>query len=281
MGTIELLIRTHLTLVAAEQGSQLQKVVGYGSGFMMLYRGYRFLVTAAHVNEPDWSELVTVKDIRNNEVAIVTHLSQEKDGVMKSVYVPIGGFTYINTITVAPDTTDFQAVLENAEKNPDPVDVAVALVEDRPGVMQFSNDEPDEETENLEARSKILIPYEAVVEPDKDDHYFVFGRVKFEPKVDDNGNPYVSSEPMLHSDMEYYSTINENVHVFKATEDVVYEEWAGISGSPVLNPNGYIVGIACSVLPMTPYMYALDIKTVRSLFDVLINDKLAEENQQT
>lgn len=273
MGTIELLVRTHFTLVAATSGTQLKDVVGYGSGFMMSYKGYRFFVTAAHVIEPTWSTQSKKEiDIRGNDAAIVTHIAQEYNGVKQTVYVPLGGFVYINKIQVDPNNPDLLKMIQNAEQNPTPVDVAIAMVEERPGVYSFSGgEEPGKEGEDWEAKPKVIIPYEAVVEPDCDDHYFVYGRVKFDNRKDEAGHPYVYSEPRCHPDMEYLSTIQDNFHVFKATKDIDYDEWAGISGSPVLNPHGEIVGIASSVLPGTPHMFALDIKTARPFFDVLIN----------
>ena len=85
MGTIELLVRTHFTVVAVEPGSQLRNVIGYGSGFMMSYKGYRFFVTAAHVTEPTWSTKAKEIDIRGNDVAIVTHIAQEYKGVKEKL----------------------------------------------------------------------------------------------------------------------------------------------------------------------------------------------------
>lgn len=273
MGTIELLVRTHFTVVAAEPGTQLRDVIGYGSGFMMSYKGYRFFVTAAHVTEPTWSTQVKEKDIRNNDVAIVTHLAQECNGVKQTIYVPLGDFIYINEIHIDPNNPDLLKVIKEAEEKPTPVDVAIAMVEERPGVFSFSGSEEQEEGTDGEAKSKVIIPYEAIVEPDSDDHYFVYGRVKFDNRTDIDGNPYVYTEPKFHPDMEYLSTIQGNLHVFKATEDINYDEWAGISGSPVLNSQGEIVGIASAVLPGTPHMFALDIKTVRTIFDVLISER--------
>lgn len=274
MGTIELLVRTHFTVVAAEPGTQLRDVIGYGSGFMMSYKGYRFFVTAAHVTEPTWSTKAKEIDIRGNDVAIVTHIAQEYNGVKQTVYVPLGGFVYINEIQIDPNNPDLLKVIQEAEEKPTPVDVAIAIVEERPGVFSFSGgDEQEEEGMDWEAKSKVIIPFEAVVEPDPDDHYFVYGRVKFDNRTDEEGHLYVYSEPRCHPDMEYLSTIQGHFHVFKATEDIVYDEWAGISGSPVLNPQGEIVGIASAVLPGTPHLFALDIKTVRALFDVLISER--------
>ena len=274
MGTIELLVRTHFTLVAAVKGSNLKDVIGYGSGFMMLYRGYKFFVTAAHVNEPTWSVKSKVKKIMDNDVAIVTHIATTQGGVMQTLYIPIGNFVYINEIHIDPSKTDILKDIEASEQDPIPVDVAVAMVEERPGVFTFSDYLiPEDENEDWETKSKIIIPYDVVTGPDVDDHYFVYGRVKFDPRTDEYGTPYVYSEPKCHPDMEYVSTLEGNVHVFKATEDVIYDEWAGISGSPVLNPDGFVVGIASSVLEGFPHLFALDISVVRPLFDTLIMER--------
>lgn len=274
MDTIELLVRTHFTLVAAKKGSNLKDVISYGSGFMMSYRGYKFFVTAAHVNEPTWSEKSEVKKIMDNDVAIVTHLVTTQGGVMQTVYVPLGNFVYVNEVYIDPSKTNIITDILAAEKDPVPVDVAVAMVEERPGVFTFNDwASPEEEDADWEAKSKIIIPYDAVMEADADDHYFVYGRVKFAPRTDEKGNLYVYSEPKCHPDMKYVSTLEGKVHVFKATEDAIFEEWAGISGSPVLNPEGYIVGIASSVLDGSPYLFAMDISVVKPLFDTIIMEK--------
>lgn len=275
MGTLELLVRTHFTLVAAVKGTMLKDVVGYGSGFMMSYRGYKFLVTAAHVNEPSWSTHSEEVEIRDNDIAIATHLSCEQNGVKQTIYVPIGDFIYIKEFKVDSSNFDFPAAIEEAERNPVPVDVAVALVKERPGVFTY-NDDVSKEVENAdwEEKPKIIIPYDAIVEPDRDDHYFVFGRIKFENRTDAEGNTFVYSEPCFHVDMEYVSTLSDHILCFKATEDIVYDEWAGISGAPILNPDGDIVGIASSVLEGTQYMFGLDIGMLRPLFDVLIQGEI-------
>ena len=274
MDTLELLVRTHFTLVAAEKGTMLKDVIGYGSGFMMSYKGYKFFVTAAHVNEPTWSTRSEEVEIKNNDIAIATHLSCEQNGVKQTVYVPIGDFLYVNEFKVDPSNFDFPAAVEEAERNPVPVDVAVALVKERPGIFTYSDDISKEvENADWEEKSKIIFPYEAVVDPDKDDHYFVFGRIKFEPRNDEEGHTFIYSEPRFHVDMEYISNLSDHVLCFKATEDIDYDEWAGISGAPILNPEGYIVGIASSVFEGTPYMFGLDINIVRPFFDILIQEE--------
>lgn len=55
MGTLELLTKIRYQLVAASSGTEFKDVLGYGSGFMLSYKGQIFLITAAHVAEPNWS----------------------------------------------------------------------------------------------------------------------------------------------------------------------------------------------------------------------------------
>lgn len=275
MGTIEFLLGTRLQLIACTSGTQLKDVVGFGSGFMLSYKGYNFLITAAHVAEPNWNEKNVHPRLDSNDIAIATTLSEiNESGIKQTVYIPVGGFEFVEQLHIDLNSLSQGEITFNG--TPEPIDVTYTIVKDRPGVFHFNLEPKDSVSENDSRKCEYLVISENAIYPvDEYDHYFVYGRIKFERRIDEDGSPYWYSEDRFHVDMTYRTTINGNILVFETANDdeVVYEEWAGISGAPILNQEGGLVGIACSVLDGTHTMFGLDINFVLKFLDIAIDQE--------
>ena len=58
--------------------------------------------------------------------------------------------------------------------------------------------------------------------------------------------------------------------LLNSTEDIIYNEWAGLSGSPVLNQNGKCIGVLCSVNEGTKSVFVKPFSKILTFLDVII-----------
>lgn len=59
--------------------------------------------------------------------------------------------------------------------------------------------------------------------------------------------------------------------LLNTTEDILdYDDWAGLSGSPVLNQEGKCIGVLCSVNEGTKSVFVKPFSKIRPLLDTII-----------
>ena len=59
-----------------------------------------------------------------------------------------------------------------------------------------------------------------------------------------------------------------------------YEDWAGLSGSPVLNQEGKCIGVLCSVIEGTQSVFVKPLKKITPFLDtMIIQEKLQKDSQ--
>ena len=104
---------------------------------------------------------------------------------------------------------------------------------------------------------------------DKDEDYFVFGRVKPKFVLDPSGQIVMQSELISHDGLKYVRD-DGNYYVLKYSKPVVLAEWKGLSGSPVINHQGGLIGIACAVSSKTDEVWVKKIQCMLPLFDAEI-----------
>ena len=116
---------------------------------------------------------------------------------------------------------------------------------------------------------KLHLDEGCISEADKNDDYFVFGRVRFEYDKAANGQVLLRSRFISHDGLKYVRD-DGNYYVLKYSQPVVVDDWKGLSGSPVLNHNGNLIGIACKVSPVNDEIWVKKIQCMLPLFDAEI-----------
>lgn len=74
---------------------------------------------------------------------------------------------------------------------------------------------------------------------------------------------------IFHTGLKYTGTILD-MAVLKYDKPVVVADWKGLSGSPVLNQDGKLIGVACSVDPIANTLHVMPIQKIKPLIQAEI-----------
>ena len=208
-----------------------------GSGFMLDHNGKTFFVTADHVvNTHDHG----VRKIEDNMIAISTNKITEVDGRFQTVLIPIGGIYFFDQLKVDID----KGTIENMPL----FDAAFSILQDWQINTECITCEVGIEGANVPMGDrKIHLKDADIINANNEDVYSVFGRVKFS-LVEINGTVVLNSQQTFKTGLKLVGEDDsQNYYILQYPDEVIYEDWAGLSGSAVLNQDGKLIGIACSV----------------------------------
>ncbi len=253
----EVLVKTaYQTQMTHPSDKNCEKPIGFGSGFMVEYNQKVFFVTADHVVHPD--------DYDCNErtgtdyvVSIFNNVRPETD-FLSTIVTPLGGFYYMDRFDL---------------KKPDDAlelfDVSVCIMKEKHFQYRFLTDEVRFNDFTVNAgEPKFRIPSELFAEPSKDKMYFVYGKIRTELK-----GIILHRLDTLKEELKYIDKVGD--YYLLNTPDVIsdYEDWAGLSGSPVLNDTGECIGVLCAVTKNTNSIWVMPISMVKMLMDIAINQE--------
>lgn len=260
MRLLEVLTRTRFQIFTFSMGNM--KAGGYpdgaGSGFMLLHKGKTIFVTADHVCHPfDHKPGVTQRVFMDKEVGLVNNfIKKDEKGVDIPILTPIGEFYYFDQFQFTPDLQfkDFR-----------PFDATFAILgEDRfqnpflsePLYVQNGDDVPG-------GLPMIHIPSETVIQPNPTDRYICYGHTNH--RLADDGI-HLAWDVSHHEDMVYAGE-NGDYFVLTPAEPIVKHEWGGISGAPVFNQEGGLLGILCGGIPQYNIIFVMKMHKVLKLID--------------
>lgn len=261
MSLLELLNRTRLQIFTYKQGTMMQNAYpnGAGSGFFFLHKNRVILVTADHVCHPfDHEPGRTQRVFEDKDVALVNNwVEKDEKGVDMPILTPVGGFYYFDQFKVDMD----KGIVGNFK----PFDATFAILDKDRFQRPFKN-------EGMQVVNgptvpagldMIQIPTDAMVEPNVDDWYICYGHTSFglaDDKVHLNWNTTV------HEGMKYRCDCGDYC-VLTPAEAIANKEWEGISGAPVLNQKGGLLGILCGGNLRENAIFVMKMKVVLSLID--------------
>lgn len=264
MSLLELLTRTRLQIFTYEQGTMMKNAYpdGMGSGFFLLHKEKVILVTADHVCHPfDHVQGRTQRVFEDKDVALVNNwVEKDAKGIDMPILTPVGGFYYFDKFKVDLDKgllNDFQ-----------PFDATFAILSKDRFQRPFKN----EGMQVLNGPTipagldMIPIPTDAVVEPKADDWYICYGHTNFDLADD---NIHLKWDTTIHENMKYRCDCGD-YYVLTPAEQIVNKDWEGISGAPVLNQTGGLLGILCGGNPKDNAIFVLKMKAVLSLIDTTL-----------
>lgn len=264
MSLLELLTRTKLQIFTYEQETMKKNAYpnGMGSGFFFLHKDRMMLVTADHVCHPfDHEPGRTQRVFEDKDVALVNNwVEKDANGVDMPILTPVGGFYYFDKFKVDIDkgiVGDFK-----------PFDATFAIL----GKARFQKPFKNEGLQVVNGPTipagldMIPIPTDAVVEPEENDRYICYGHTNFGLAED---GVHLKWDTTIHEEMKYKCDCGD-YYVLTPSEAIVNKDWEGISGAPVLNQKGGLLGILCGGDPVHNDIYVLNMKKVLSLIDTTL-----------
>jgi len=256
----EILVKTTYQVVISKDKSFQSKPIAWGSGFFINYKDKLFFITAdhnIHIEDHEKNERTGV----DNYLAVLNNISDKT--TFSTMLTPIGGFYYMEKFDISKE-----------DLNPQLVDVAISLVDRTKFQAPFLTDEDirDGDTKLVSPNEqKFEFLEEHITESQETDLYYVFGKIKPHFK-----GLFVHRENTFKNDLKYIDTYGDFM-LLNSTHDIVYEEWAGLSGSPVINQDGKCIGVLCSVNDGTKSVFVKPFSKIKSFLDTIILQEQIEK----
>lgn len=230
-----------------------------GSGFMLDYKGETLFVTADHVvntHDKQVRRLDKYAAIQTNFIAL------DENGQYGSILVTLGGIVFC---------THFKVDMNTGQVTELPLfDGAFVVMNDFQKNAKYVTNEIELDGVHINAgESKTRLDESCICKANPDDEYFAYGRVRFNYVQGSNGQIFLASQLIYHDGLKYVHD-EGNYYVLKYPKHVVVEDWKGLSGSPVINHDGGLIGIACAVNDVTDEIWVKKIQAMMPLFDAEI-----------
>lgn len=250
-------IRYQIVYFPADGSSLLP--TGVGSGFMLNYKNRALFVTADHVvNTHDNG----VRRIDKQATIQTNKIKCDGQGHYYSELVSIGGIVFCSHLKVDINTGDVRElplfdgaflVMNDFQKNAEYITSECYL-----NGAKVAQGEP-----------KSRLDSSCICTANTNDEYFVYGRVRFRFFNSDKGQVYLHSQVISHDGLKYVRD-DGDYYVLSYPHPVVVDDWRGLSGSPVLNHDGGLIGIACKVSEISNEVWVKKIQCMLPLFDAEI-----------
>ncbi|MBB4801702.1 hypothetical protein ACHRV1_25215 [Flavobacterium aquidurense] len=251
----EVLVKTTYQIAISKENSFESKPLAFGAGFFINYKNNLFFVTADHNIHIEDHEINARTGV-DNFVGIFNNISNKEN--FSTVMTPIGGFYYMESFDISKKDLNFQLI-----------DVAVSLVDNTKFEAPFLTDEGfrDENGNFLVAphEQKFEFLDQHIVEPTLEDTYYVYGKIKPTFK-----GLFLHRENTFKNNLKYIDTYGRYMLLNTEEEITDSEDWAGLSGSPVLNQNLQCIGVLCSVNAGTKSVFVKPFSEITPLFDTII-----------
>ena len=281
-GVIALSFVSTIPMVVTDP-DDISQIKYYGSGFFLIHRGHMFFVTADHVIHPDDHS----KDNDTGQRTGIEYLPQIITGISdklecRSTNIPLGGFydhtEYVLDDSYVKDPEKLKDIfVKIAEGNinindeslplgvaiPNLIDIAVCKMTKPPGYIL--NDEVrivDDEVLIPANTLKVPQSSDRIDEFNKDDFYIVAGNVRNEIV----GSMNLTHVNVVHPDMKFmkYQDGEAILSVWGRTN---IDNWSGLSGAPVFNDVGGLVGMLIAGPEKEPLARVVPIKTIIEYID--------------
>lgn len=251
---IEILAKTNYQIIIFKD-QNLEKPIAYGSGFFINYKNHLFFLTAdhnIHIEDHKLNERTGI----DNYVAILNNISDKN--TLSTLMTPVGGFHYMEKINLFNPTIKAELF-----------DVAISLINRDKMIAPFVTDEQIQDTEGnifvKQNEEKYEFMEEHIVEPHFNDYYFIRGKIRPEIK-----GLMLHRENAHNEGIQFVEIYGD--YILLNTKEVItdYEDWAGLSGSPVINQKGECIGVLCSVIEKSKSIWVKPFEKIKPLLDVII-----------
>jgi hypothetical protein len=251
----EILVKTTYQISICKEPSFTTQPIAWGAGFFIHYKGNVFFITADH-NIHIEDHKVNERTGIDNHVGVLNNISDRNS--LSSIITPIGGFYYMERFDISKKDLDSQLF-----------DVAISMVTHRVFEAPFLTDEDIKDVDGSPFVSpneqKMEFLEEHIIEPSVADIYFIYGKIKPHFK-----GLMLHRSPAFKNDLKFIDQYGD--YILLNTKDTISdeEEWAGLSGSPVLNQEGKCIGVLCSIIEGTRSVFVKPFNKIRVFLDTII-----------
>ncbi len=249
-------------LIFDQDETDMSKIKGWGSGFFLCYKDRLFLITADHcIHYDDYQEGRLGRDDR---VCVVNNIYDKIQ--WRSTLTPFGGFYFFDQYNlkepVIPDLQDFAfAIHENRFEAP------FLTRELKAGGTVLCED----------AKEKFILKFDSITDFDKDRYYVCTGTVQ--NKIV-NGM-FNGCANVIHRDLRFRNYDTDGNAVLYYHEYVKHEDWAGLSGGPVMDDQCHVAGMLIRVSEAANTVIAVPMKKILRFMDAAIEfEELNNEMKQ-
>lgn len=261
-----------MQLVTCPENKDLSAPTGIGTGFILKYKEKFVIITADHVIHGDDYAGKKQRNGLEDKVAIITNryrLNQngQKEGEMFS----LGAFYFFEHINLSKDTN---SELFDTAFSILPDDVMENLICVTAGVKDYNTDEIIIKA----GYRKLALPYDSAVTPNTTDTYFVSGNVQVHWETAPTGEKVLASGFTFHNDMRFHHTEGDYI-VLESPEVIESKLWKGLSGSPVFNQEGFLLGVLSGGIPNSHFIYVVDINKIIHIIDSTLQIEEINKNK--
>lgn len=261
----EILVKTNYQLVIHKEKDFKNLPVAYGSGFFLNYQDNLFFLTAdhnIHYNDHQENERLGA----DNYVGILNNISHQEE--LSTVITPVGGFYFMEKFDISEPDLGYELF-----------DVAISMVDRRKFEAPFLTDEKlVEETGEIivsPKEPKYEFLEEHIAEPNEEHSYYVYGKIKPEIK-----GIILHRVGTFKSNLKFIRKAGQ--YLLLQTEDIItdHDDWAGLSGSPVLNQEGKCIGVLCSVIVNTTSIFVKPFEKILPLLQTIpLQEKILKDRK--
>ena len=226
-------------------------IEGWGSGFLLLYKGHRFLVTCDHNvhMEDDYSEGER-KGI-DYGVGIICNYS-DPDNPLSMGLITVSGFIFYDTFDIdMPELTELKDVTFAELKNDFMLPILTNRLCGYDGSIWVHEGEP-----------KLFINADHTADLDISKEYVITGCIR--NKI---SGIVMNRTTTFRERITYAGTQRFGLSVLENPSNVILSDWKGLSGSPVFNEDGNLVGMLNEVVAGKQSLYVTPIKSILKLID--------------
>lgn len=229
-----------------------------GSGFLLSHKGHTVFVTAGHI----------ASTFNNGVIVYDRVIALQTNTIIKNPSTHVAEGCILVTLSGLTTTSVFKIDTNTGSVSTEkPYEVAVKVFNEERKKAPFVTQEVDllgahvpyGEPKKALSSNDIVVAYSS-------DTYSVYGRVKL---FFENNSNVLQSTIVFHTGLRLlYET--DDMYVLQYGSPVLLSEWKGLSGSPVLNQDGKLIGMACSVDPFTNTLSVMKMRRIIPLIEAEI-----------
>ncbi|WP_316805320.1 hypothetical protein [Pedobacter nototheniae] len=242
----ELLVKTsYQTQTTLDNDKLCENPLAFGSGFIVKYENEKFFITADHnLHLDDYED--EIKRTEKEYIVSIFNNYSPPDNFLSTVLTPLQGFYYMEQFNLAKPDLAVELV-----------DITLCMLKDINLQYPFLCDDA-----KYKNQQKLIIPVECFAQPQADENYFIFGQIKTRQE-----GIRLEREKTAKNYLRFNSKAGDYL-LFNTPEIIKdLEEWAGLSGSPVISENGSCVGVLCSVNVNSNSIFVMPIGIVKMLIE--------------
>lgn len=246
-----------IVILSPGDNKENSEIVGWGSGFILKHKERFFFITCDHNVHLDDYDLGERTGIDYN-VGVICNCKQPNE-MLSMGLITIDGFYFFESVDIRqPELVDL-------------IDIAFAEIKLPLPLPIYTNRLLDYDGETIlvpEGETKLFIDGSSIGMPNAKDEYIIAGCIRNDIHSEirmDRLNAF--RDQIVYTGDKYC----DSYFVFENPAQVVYNDWKGLSGSPVFNNNGNLVGMLNRVVEETNHLYVTPIQTILRFIDYTID----------